>query len=391
MPIPRDTARRGGAAGFSVVELMVAVTIGMLAIMFATRLIVGAEQNKSVALGGSDQMQNGMLALFSINEDAAQAGWGLNDNLVAGCNTIFSDTAGYALASADRGGVAVTPLAPVVIENNPNGSDRISLYTGSASSGVGSVKVTEAYASGSTLKIATAAPFGFLKDDVILVVPEPAGGNCALAQLTADPLTTTLTFSPISSARYNRASLGAAFAAGQARVFDLGQARSLALHTWSVQNGVLLLRASNLAGAMAAPSTVVDNIVAIKAQYGFSVGAGAFDTTAGWQMTRWSNTMINADGDVVTGSAIDYQRVVAVRIAVVARSKVPEKADPATGLCSATTDLPTVFASASPANVAAVPVAVNVAIPGDPISWKCYRYRAFESIVPIRNAGWRPT
>jgi type IV pilus assembly protein PilW len=391
MPIPRHIARRGSTAGFSVVELMVAVTIGMLAIMFATRLIVGAEQNKSVALGGSDQMQNGMLALFSINEDAAQAGWGLNDNLVAGCNTIFSDTSGYALASADRGGVAVTPLAPVVIENNPNGSDRINLYTGSASSGVGSVKVTEAYANGSTLKIATAAPFGFLKDDVILVAPEPAGGNCALAQLTADPLTTTLTFGNISSARYNRASLGAAFAAGQARVFDLGQARSLALHTWSVQNGVLLLRASNLAGAIAAPSTVVDNIVAIKAQYGFSVGAGAFDPTAGWQMTRWSNTMINADGDAVNGSAIDYQRVVAVRIAVVARSKVPEKADPATGLCSATTDLPTVFASASPANVAAVPVSVNVAIPTDPISWKCYRYRAFESIVPIRNAGWRPT
>jgi type IV pilus assembly protein PilW len=146
MPIPRHIARRGSTAGFSVVELMVAVTIGMLAIMFATRLIVGAEQNKSVALGGSDQMQNGMLALFSINEDAAQAGWGLNDNLVAGCNTIFSDTSGYALASADRGGVAVTPLAPVVIENNPNGSDRINLYTGSASSGVGSVKVTEAYA-----------------------------------------------------------------------------------------------------------------------------------------------------------------------------------------------------------------------------------------------------
>jgi type IV pilus assembly protein PilW len=121
------------------------------------------------------------------------------------------------------------------------------------------------------------------------------------------------------------------------------------------------------------------------------VGAGAFDPTAGWQMTQWSNTMINADSDAVNGSAIDYQRVVAVRIAVVARSKVPEKADPTTGLCSATTAPVTVFGNASPAGVAPVPVTVNVAIPGDPISWKCYRYRAFETIVPIRNAGWRPT
>lgn len=392
MFIASQTARRGGkATGFSVVELMVAVTIGMLAIMFATRLIVNSEQNKSAALGGSDQMQNGMLALFSINEDAAQAGWGLNDNLVAGCNTKFSDTSGYALASADRGGVAVTPLAPVVIENNANGSDRISLYTGSSPSGVGSVKVTASYAGADTLQIATPAPFGFLKDDVILVAPEPAGGDCALAQLTATPVNTTLTFSAIGTARYNRNGLGPAFKAGQARVFNLGPARSLALHTWSVQNGVLLLRASNLAGAVDEASTVVDNIVALKAQYGFAEGAGAFDPSAGWKVTRWSNTMINADGDTVNGSAIDYQRVVAVRVAVVARSKVPEKPNSTTGVCGATATAPIVFASATPTGVAASPVTVNVAIPTDPISWQCYRYRAFETIVPIRNAGWRPT
>jgi Tfp pilus assembly protein PilW len=65
--------------GFSLVELMVSVVIGMLALMFATRLITGAEQNKQSALGGSDSMQNRMLALFSISGDAAQAGFGLND------------------------------------------------------------------------------------------------------------------------------------------------------------------------------------------------------------------------------------------------------------------------------------------------------------------------
>eukprot|EP01034_Spumella_vulgaris_P042745 gene42745-53033_t len=125
---------------------MVAVTVGMLAIMFATRLIVNSEQNKAVSLGGSDQMQNGMLALFSISEDAAQAGWGMNDDLIAGCNTVFSDTAGYALPAADRGGVAITPLAAVVIRNNASGSDELSLNSGSSPSGVGSVRVSEAYA-----------------------------------------------------------------------------------------------------------------------------------------------------------------------------------------------------------------------------------------------------
>lgn len=374
--------------GFSIVELMVAVTVGMLAIMFATRLIIGAEKNKAVSLGSSDQMQNGMLALFSISEDAAQAGWGLNDNLVTGCNTVFSDTSGYALAGADRGGVAVTPLAAVVIVNNPSGSDQLSLNSGSSPSGVGSVKVAADYTGANTLSISTAAPFGFLAGDAVLVAPEPANGDCALAQLTADPLATTLTFDAGAEARYNRNALGAAFAANQSRVFNLGPARNLSLHTWSVRNGVLLLRASNLGGASAAASTVVDNIVALKAQYGF--GNGAFTPEFGQQVTQWSNTMANADGDAVTGGPGDYRAVAAIRVAVVARSKVPEKPDPGTGLCNATTAAPVVFGTASPAGVTAVPVTVSVALAGDTIDWKCYRYRAFETIIPIRNAGWRP-
>ena len=381
--------RRHRNRGFSIVELMVAVTVGMLAIMFATRLIVSSEQNKSVSLGSSDQMQNGMLALFSISEDAAQAGWGMNDDLIAGCNTVFSDTAGYALAAADRGGVAITPLAAVVIRNNANGSDELSLNSGSSPSGVGSVKVSDAYGGADTLSISTAAPFGFLNGDAVIVVPEPRGGNCALAQLTADPLGTTLTFSAVPEARYNRNGLGAAFAANLARVYNLGPARNLALHTWSVQNGVLMLRASNLAGAMAARSTVVEGIVALKAQYGFA--AGAFDPATGLQVAQWSNTMVNADGDAVTGSPGDYQRVAAIRVAVVARSKIPEKPSTTDGQCSATPDKPVVFAAASPASVAAVPVTVEVAQAGDSISWKCYRYRVFETIIPIRNAGWRPS
>jgi type IV pilus assembly protein PilW len=376
------------ARGFSIVELMVAVTVGMLAIMFATRLIVSSEQNKSIGLGSSDEMQNGMLALFSITEDATQAGWGINDDLIAGCNTVFSDTAGYALPAADRGGVSVTPLAAVVIRNNANGSDELSLNTGSSPSGVGSVKVSDTYAGADTLRISTAAPFGFLKDDAIIVVPEPRGGDCALAQLTADPLGSVLTFTALPEARYNRNTLGAAFGANLARVYNLGPARNLALHTWSVQNGVLMLRASNLAGAMAARSTVVEGIVALKAQYGFA--SGAFNPATGMQVAQWSNTMTNADGDAVTGSAGDYQQVAAIRVAVVARSKVPEK--PASnGQCSATTAKPVVFASASPASVTAVPVTVEVAQAGDTISWKCYRYRVFETIIPIRNSGWRPT
>ncbi len=137
------------AAGFSLVELLVSVLVGLLALVFATRLITGAEQNKASALGGSDAMQNGMLAMFSISGDAQQAGFGLNDPILIGCNTRFTDTGGYALASAPRGASAtVRPLAPVVIESGGAGPDRISLYSGSSMSGTGTLRVTSDYIGG---------------------------------------------------------------------------------------------------------------------------------------------------------------------------------------------------------------------------------------------------
>ena len=108
------------------------------------------------------------------------------------------------------------------------------------------------------------------------------------------------------------------------------------------------------------------------------------------QVAEWSASMIDADGDGVLGGAGDYQRIAALRLAVVARSKNPEKPG-ASGVCSATQLAPTVFSSTEPLGVTAQPITLNVAVAGDVIAWQCYRYRVFETIVPMRNLGWRPT
>ncbi|MBC7456400.1 MAG: PilW family protein [Massilia sp.] len=397
----RQTRQTRRAGGFSLVELMVSVVIGMLALMFATRLFSGAEQNRQAALGGSDAMQNGMLAMFSISNDAAQAGYGLNDPIITGCDTILSDTNGYVLAPASRGGLTISPLAAAVIESNGADPDRISLYSASSMSGTGTLRITTTIVPGADL-VVDRVPYGFARNDVVVIAPENNIGKCALAQISSDPsalplppVDQKLTVAPVAGTRFNCASLGATFQGGVARLFNLGPARNLNFHTWSVAGGFLQLRATDLDGASAAPSTVVDNIVSIKAQYGFDTRTGvAFDPQAGMQMGVWSPSMIDADADAdadgSAGGAADYQRITALRIAVVARSKAPQRPAPG-AVCSATTTLPRVFASAAPVGVAAVPVAVNVAVAGDPLDWKCYRYRVFETVVPLRNSAWRPT
>ncbi|MYM66943.1 prepilin-type N-terminal cleavage/methylation domain-containing protein [Pseudoduganella sp. FT55W] len=393
--------------GFSLVELMVSVVIGLLALLFATRLVISGEANKDAAVGGSDSMQNGMLAMFSLSGDAATAGWGLNDRTVAGCNTVFSDQRGYALLGAKRDGVDITPLASVVIQSNGTAPDVISFNSGNSNAGVGSIMMTADYGGESFVVGAQRSPYGYNNGDVLVVAPQAPDRPCTVMQMAGfNPATgrdAEMLLNSGAQYRYNpAASMAQAYLKNVTFMYNLGRPDLLHFHTWSVNNGVLLLRATDLAGAEQAGISVADNIVSIKAQYGFDNralpnwdpnpagnGTQMVVTSTGMQTTVWSPTMMDADNDGVNGGPGDYQRISAVRIAVVARSKTVEK--PARdGTCSATTVLPTVFGNSVPTGVAAVPMQVNVAVGGDPLSWKCYRYRVFETIVPILNSQYRP-
>lgn len=403
-----DRPRTRRHAGFSLVELMISVVIGLLALLFATRLVISGEANKDAAIGGGDSMQNGMLAMFQLSGDAATAGWGLNDSTVAGCATTFSDQRGYQLLTAQRGGVAITPLAAVVIQSNGAEPDVISFNSGSANAATGSTLMKGDYSGESYLVAAESMPYGYSAGDVLVVAPQVPDRPCTVVQIAGfNPATghgAEMLLQGGSQYRYNPgAGMAQHYAKNVTFLYNLGRPDQLHFHTWSVRNGVLLLRAADLAGAEAAGVSVADNIVSLKAQYGFDTrilagydpnpsnnGKQLLPTAnGGMQIGAWSGAMIDADGDGASGGLGDYQRIAAVRLAVVARSKSVEKPRPG-GECTATAAMPTVFATGVPSGVQAVPVTVNVAVAGDTLSWKCYRYRVFETIVPIINAQYRP-
>ncbi|MCG2583814.1 PilW family protein [Massilia sp. TS11] len=386
--------------GFSIAELLVAVAIGLLALIFATGLVGNVERNKNAQLGGSDALQNGMLALFSLSRDAEQAGWGLNDPLVVGCDTLFSDTQGYALPSVVYSSAAgvnttVTPLSPVLIVNNGARPDRISFQSGSNLAGTAMLRVVSAYAGGTSINV-DRNPYGFAEGDVIVVMPETRGASqCAIGQVSSlvtppAPGQNQVLIASGSAYRYNSGNLGTTYAANQARLFNLGRGNALGFRTWSVSaGGFLQLRAADVQGAAAAAVTVTDNIVGLKAQYGFDTRAGAaFTPENGMVISQWSASLIDADGDGAI-DANDVQRIAAVRLAVVARGSLPQRVG-AGQPCTATPNAITVFSSAQPDGVTAVPVTLDVRISGDPVDWHCYRYRSFETIIPLRNASWRP-
>jgi type IV pilus assembly protein PilW len=121
--------------------------------------------------------------------------------------------------------------------------------------------------------------------------------------------------------------------------------------------------------------TLADNIVLLKAQYGKDDGvANGTVTNATYvaddgAVDGYSNTM------PVTPSATDLARVLSVRMAVVARSAQAEKPSVEGGACDTTTAAPTWSGG-------------TLDLSTD-VNWKCYRYRVFETTVPMRNLLWQ--
>ncbi len=205
----------------------------------------------------------------------------------------------------------------------------------------------------------------------MLIVGEP-GADCTLQQATNTPTlevagqqdllkrvsgTYRTPYGTWANSRYNKpGGLGPVYTlAGM--VFPLGGAP--AVNRYYVQNGNLMMD-QRLQGSMEMP--VAASIVQLQAQYGKDTdGDGAIDT--------WDEVTPNA--------ANGWAQVIAIRLALVARSAQPERPDPATGACTTTTVAPTWTVG-------------DLDVTADP-NWRCYRYRVFESTISLRNMVWRPT
>jgi type IV pilus assembly protein PilW len=108
-----------------------------------------------------------------------------------------------------------------------------------------------------------------------------------------------------------------------------------------------------------------------------------------------TDTSVPPDGIVdvwnqTAPTAANVMNVLAIRVAVVARSANPEDKDAtgnrATGTNCATT---TTYPTSSLATAPTLDLSGNTGLAtGD--SWKCYRYKTFETTVPLRNVIWRP-
>jgi type IV pilus assembly protein PilW len=233
--------------------------------------------------------------------------------------------------------------------------------------------------------------YGFAEGDIIIAAE--AGKDCTLAQVSnlptasgltenvihnpgtytyTDPVTGTQTQKDV---RYNPSAFppgsGIAYTTN-AKLFNVGALP--ANNIYSVQNGQLALTQALFAASPPAATPLYDGVVQLQAQYGKDDGINNGTVTIPTYAA--GDGIIDNFSDASPAAAAQWAQVFAVRLAVVVRSNLREKADP-DGVCRITTAAPSWAGGA-------------ISLAADP-NWQCYRYKVFQTVVPIRNMIWRPS
>jgi type IV pilus assembly protein PilW len=273
-------------------------------------------------------------------------------------------------------------MAPVVITVGAGGApDKLTVIYGSSPNVVEGGAFVNAAASGADFPLKNAA--GIVVGD--LVVASESGLNCSMAEVTGFVPASINTVQHATGAAYsyvdsggNTVNMTAAYNKGGGSgvnysaaglMFSLG--RSASVVTYQIGNDKLQTKtlvpyvaAQDTDGDGTSDADIGDGIVQLKAIYGKDTdGDGVVDT--------WNTT--------APVGAAGWMQVRAVRIALLARSAKYEKT-------AVTSDC---IAPGNPVNspfwTGGCFTMTNLA---DGTDWHYYRYRVYETVVPLRNMIW---
>lgn len=372
-----STLRR--SAGMSLIELMVGAAIGLIGIVIITHVYLTNEQHKRATTAAGGAQTNGAIALYALEHEIRQAGFGLNSSYAFQCNCDSTTNAGcsaiqyyYDLKYSFPPNASMTnsrnalSLYPFIITDAPNTPDVLSVFYGSDNErSLSTILIDNMVTPGADIKPDGTA--GFEAGNFIVL---QNGTACAMYQVTGVVAQTLLH----ADNTWNPAAGGTlpTWAKDSTRIFNLGSRP--VWKTYGIANGKLQVTdqlAVLTAGAVS--QDLMDGIVDLQAQYGK-------DTNGDNVIDVWTKQLPAVAG--ANFDANDIGQIKAVRLAVLARSEHYEKPSVAAGPCEATTaaNRPTWGGTA---NLPFPTFDAPGALPS------CYKYRVFETVVPLRNMLWR--
>ncbi|MCL4744870.1 MAG: prepilin-type N-terminal cleavage/methylation domain-containing protein [Burkholderiaceae bacterium] len=409
----RQQTRRAAALrrqrGLSIVELMVASVIAMVASMAIFQTYASNEERRRTTTSGGEGLQAGLFALATIERAIINAGYNLtvvsDPGYTSPVRLVDPGTAQFTLSTnspprpefhvgciATIGGVP-TRIAPLVATSGGAGlaSDTFTVFSGNSPNvPVPAPAETGGLAAGaSTIRLRST--HGFAVGDWVLVYEQSSAVNagttrpraCTLARVTGLPgapaiSPADITISAPTAATYD-----------EPMVINLGAAPLLEQYRVDADNRLVVR--DLLANT---PERVVsDNIMSMKLQLGVDVGNDDV-------IDAWVDPPANADVlgipsyplapnqisvlPVVVGTPGVHQ-IKAIRIGLLVRSPRFERPDQA-GNCSVSGAgpfqiLPQIAGDAA-RRLPEIPAAGTYSLAGDQL---CFRYNTATSLAPVRN------
>ncbi|MGV8825098.1 PilW family protein [Methylibium petroleiphilum] len=389
--------------GFSLVELLVAVAIGLVVTLAVFGVLAASEGRKRTSVSLNDANQSGAYAAYTLDRLIRSAGSGFADGWarVGACRLNARLPEGQTwprttdLPAPFAGVPQTLRLAPIVIFQGASGAGSDVLMVMSGSAGFGESPATLLPRSGADVAAnqwRLNNTIGFGSRELVML---SGGGECLLTQLTAGfsggatqalPFDTTGAYYTATGANTSLVALAAlssadAFSIGsledptatppkpanppQFQLFGVGDNSTLFSYD------LLLINGQN------APLPLAEGVVALRAVYGVDTNDnGVIDDWVAPTGTTWGGAAL-MDGSAA--SAANLRRIVAVRLGLVMRSSLVERENVAPATLNLFADL------SSGGTPGALTRTVTIAAADQTM-----RHRTIELTVPVRNLLLRP-
>lgn len=359
------------------IELLVGMLVSMICIMAIMSAFAVYEGHKRTTTSGNDAQQNGSYALYAMERQLRTAGSGI----VQGFNYSLW---GCPVSAYSYTGSSTTPtlpatslpapfstsswpltarLVPVLIAAGGSNPDVIGTVSGNSALQVFQITVSST-PSASSVVVSNA--LGILTGDYL--IGTLSNGTCALVHTPSASPTAQVSSTNIALDMTNSAPTGLITAT---KLFDLGPSPSFTLFgidpsTNSLVSYDLLQRPVNNNAATVMP--IADGIVQLKALYGIHNIADSNPN----QIDQWVQPTGDWDIGALTASTAAAQtamsQIQAIRVAIVAQSRLPERSTDYVGGTSLT-----LFPDLSSSLQYTVTTQTQ------------YRYKVYDTTIPIRN------
>lgn len=362
--------------GVTLVELMVALVIGLIAALVIQQVMATFEGVKRTSSAGADAQVNGAVALMTLEREIRQAGYGLLTGGEGAQSAICPQGVNIYFQGQN---VSLDRLLPLrIVDGGIDAPDTIEVIYARHGLEGPRIELAENYPPESdSFRVRYPADLGWLMraNHLYLLAGRNADKMCTLGQLSRDP----------EQDQQNGGQWRLYHESGDSPYNPAGNYFSLSSNYYQSHDSIVIplglppasgtlqrrftIDAAHLVEGGSGGVPLVDQIVDLQAQYGIA----APDNT---QIAQWCDAKANSNcgEDWSNPTAEQIARIRAVRIAVVARSAQFER------------DVVT---------PASLPLWQNDGVPGDdpPIldltpDDRHYRYKVFSTIVPLRNVIW---